>query len=91
MPTHETNAATALRIEGNPPRIAVSEIKSVFNMWDLAEMFECNRETVKRMARRGEIPAFKFGKQWYVRKEDLEGFLADRVQLTGHLRRIQEV
>lgn len=58
---------------------------------EVAAIFKCSREKIKRMARRGEIPAFKFGKQWYLRREDLERFLAARVECTGHLRRIQEV
>lgn len=65
--------------------------KAVLDMADVAELFKCSREKVKRMARSGELPAFKFGKHWYIRRDDLEHFLADRVELKGHLRRIQEV
>jgi excisionase family DNA binding protein len=65
--------------------------KAVFDMADVAELFKCSREKVKRMARSGELPAFKFGKRWYIRQDDLEHFLAGRVELKGHLRRIQEV
>jgi len=42
------------------------------------------------MARRGNLPAFKFGKHWYVRQHDLEHFLANQVQSGSHLRRDQE-
>jgi excisionase family DNA binding protein len=48
-------------------------------MHDMAALFGCGAEKIKRMARRGELPAFKFGKVWYVRREDLESFLADAV------------
>jgi excisionase family DNA binding protein len=65
--------------------------KAVLDMADVAELFKCSREKVKRMARSGELPAFKFGKGWYIRQDDLEHFLAGRVELKGHLRRIQEV
>ena len=57
----------------------------------MAALFRCSTEKIKRMARRGELPAFKFGKHWYVRQVDLERYLADRVESKGHLRRIQEV
>jgi excisionase family DNA binding protein len=57
----------------------------------IAAIFECSTEKIKRMARSGELPAFKFGKHWYLRQEDLERYLADRVQSSGHLRRIQEI
>ena len=65
--------------------------KSLLDIYDLAEIFKCSAEKIKRMARRGELPAFKFGKAWYVRSTDLERFLADAVESNRHLRRIQEV
>ena len=65
--------------------------KSVLDIHDLAQIFNCSAEKIKRMARRGELPAFKFGKVWYVRPNDLERFLANRVESNCHLRRIQEV
>jgi excisionase family DNA binding protein len=65
--------------------------KVVLDVADVAELFKCSREKVKRMARRGELPAFKFGKHWYIRREDLERFLKESAESNGHLRRIQEV
>ena len=62
----------------------------VLDVRDLAEIFKCSREKIKRMARRGNLPAFKFGKHWYVRQDDLEHFLANQVQSGSHLRRDQE-
>jgi len=78
-------------VEGKTATTVAADVKPVLDIGDIAEMFKCSREKIKRMARRGEIPAFKFGKHWYVRKTDLERFLASRVELTGHLCRIQEV
>ncbi len=65
--------------------------KSVLDVHDLAEIFNCSAEKIKRMARKGELPAFKFGKSWFVRPHDLERFLANAVESNRHLRRIQEV
>ena len=65
--------------------------KSVLDVHDVARIFNCSAEKIKRMARRGELPAFKFGKIWYVRPNDLERFLANAVESNRHLRRIQEV
>jgi len=62
----------------------------VLDVRDLADIFKCSREKIKRMARRGNLPAFKFGKHWYVRQDDLEHFLANQVQSGSHLRRDQE-
>lgn len=63
---------------------------NILDIDDLAELFHCSREKLKRMARSGELPAFKFGKSWYVRADDLERLLSDKVQSSRHLRRIQE-
>ena len=65
--------------------------KSVLDIHDVAEIFQCSAEKIKRMARRGELPAFKFGKVWYMRSDDLELFLSDKVESNRHLRRVQEV
>ena len=65
--------------------------KSVLDVQDLARIFNCSAEKIKRMARRGELPAFKFGKMWYMRPNDLERFLESAVESNHHLRRIQEV
>jgi excisionase family DNA binding protein len=64
---------------------------SVLDVDDIARLFKCSREKVKRMARAGELPAFKLGKCWYVRRNDLERFLAHKVESSCHLCRIQEV
>ena len=77
--------------KGETAAHGLADLRSVLDVIEVAAIFKCSREKIKRMARRGEIPAFKFGKQWYVRREDLERFLAARVECTGHLRRIQEV
>ena len=62
----------------------------VLDVGDLAEIFKCSREKIKRMARRGDLPAFKFGKHWFMRQDDLEHFLTNQVQSGCHLRRDQE-
>jgi excisionase family DNA binding protein len=59
----------------------------VLGVDELAEKFRCSTEKIKRMARRGELPAFKFGKSWYVREEDLEHHLTCAVDSYRHLRR----
>jgi excisionase family DNA binding protein len=63
----------------------------VLGVDEIAAKFSCSTEKIKRMARRGELPAFKFGKFWYVREEDLEHYLAHAVDLSSHLRRQQEI
>ncbi len=41
----------------------------MLDIHDLAIMFGCSAEKIKRMVRRRELPAFKFGKVWYMRPE----------------------
>jgi len=38
---------------------------------EVAAFFHCNAETVKRRARCGKLPAFKFGKLWLFRPADI--------------------
>jgi excisionase family DNA binding protein len=65
--------------------------REVFDVGEIAAVFKCSREKIKRMARRGELPAFKFGNHWYVRRNDLESLIQHRLQCFCHLRRLQEV
>ncbi len=90
MPANSTDHRDARQLRSETAQMA-DAITEVLDVGDVAEIFKCSREKIKRMARRGELPAFKFGKHWYLRKDDLERFLSGRVELSGHLRRIQEV
>ena len=90
MPANSTYQGDPRQAESESGRMA-DAITEVLSVGDVAEIFKCSREKIKRMARRGELPAFKFGKHWYLRKDDLERYLSGRVELSGHLRRIQEV
>jgi excisionase family DNA binding protein len=47
---------------------------------DLAVLFNCSAEKIKRLARKKELPAFKFGKTWFVRERDLEAYIARRAE-----------
>lgn len=47
---------------------------------EVARYFRCDPETVKRQARHGALPAFKFGKFWYFRRSEIEHWMAAAVQ-----------
>lgn len=47
-------------------------ISRILGVDELAVFFNCSTEKIKRLARTGELPAFKFGKTWFVREQDLE-------------------
>lgn len=88
--SNSNGSAIGLTTPQNYRPAASSASGKVFDLRDLTEIFRCSREKIKRMARRGDLPAFKFGKYWYVREEDLERFLLNQVQSGSHLRRDQE-
>lgn len=47
---------------------------------EVAEFFRCDPETVKRRARCGKLPAFKFGKFWYFRRADIDQMISQALQ-----------
>jgi excisionase family DNA binding protein len=60
-----------------------------FSVEDLAAQFHCCQETIKRMARRGELPGFKFGRRWFFPKSQIADLLG-RLSSACHLRRDKE-
>ena len=42
---------------------------------ELATFFHCDPETVKRQARSGRLPGFKFGKSWLFRGRDINAMI----------------
>lgn len=57
-----------------------SVLSRVFGVDELAVFFGCSTEKIKRRARNRELPAFKFGKSWYVREQDLERYIEQAVE-----------
>ena len=45
---------------------------------EVAEYLNLHPLTVPRLARDGEIPAFKMGRQWRIKRDLLEKWIADR-------------
>jgi hypothetical protein len=46
-----------------------------FNVSEVASIFRCDPETVKRQARSGRLPGFKFGKSWFFRWQDINSMI----------------
>jgi excisionase family DNA binding protein len=57
-------------IQDNSGFLTVSEV---------AALFRCDPETVKRQARSRKLPGFKFGKAWFFRPRDIEGMIDDAI------------
>ena len=49
----------------------LSKQKIIYNVSDLAELFNVKETTIKSWAKRNLIPAYRIGKFWYVNEEDL--------------------
>ena len=47
---------------------------------EVSDLFRCDPETVKRRARSGKLPGFKFGKFWYFRKCDIDRMISHAVE-----------
>jgi excisionase family DNA binding protein len=62
-------------------------LSRVLGVDELAVFFGCSTEKIKRRARKRELPAFKFGKSWYVREQDLERYIEQAVELNLRLDR----
>jgi excisionase family DNA binding protein len=56
------------------------EFEPLLDSQQAAELMRVHPETVKRRARRGEIPGMKFGKLWRFRVSVLESFIQGMMQ-----------
>jgi len=52
---------------------------------EVAEYLRLDEHTVYRMARKGEIPAYKVAGQWRFKKEHLEEWLENQLQINIRL------
>jgi len=55
----------------------------VLTVSEIASFFRCDPETVKRRARSGELPGFKFGKSWFFRMHDINRMIDTAIH-AGH-------
>lgn len=46
---------------------------------EVAQLFRCDRETVKRQARSGKLPGFKFAKTWFFRPSDIDAMISNAI------------
>ena len=52
--------------------------KRYLSIQDVARRFRINATTVYRLAKRGQLPAFKVGNQWRFSEERLREWIADK-------------
>jgi excisionase family DNA binding protein len=56
----------------------VEEMPDMMTIAEVAKYLKLHELTVRRLAREGELPAFKVGRQWRIKRDLLEKWIADR-------------
>lgn len=56
------------------------EKKEFFTVYEVADLLGFHWQTVLKMIRRGELPAKKYGRQWRIRKAELQEFTTPQKQ-----------
>jgi len=76
------NSASPLSTESIPriPEARSGYLSRILGVDELAVYFNCSAAKIKRRARAGELPAFKFGKSWFVREDDLELYIQQMLE-----------
>ena len=57
------------KLEEMPDMLTIAEVATYLKLHEL---------TVRRLAREGELPAFKVGRQWRIKRELLESWIEER-------------
>lgn len=55
-------------------------IKEIMNLKEVAKYLGLNERTVYNLVRQGEIPATKIGRQWRVKKDNLDEMFKNKVE-----------
>ena len=53
----------------------MEEKSSLMGVEELAEFLKLHPLTVRKLARNGELPAFKIGRRWNVKRDELEKWM----------------
>lgn len=48
--------------------------KDFYTIYEVADLMQLHHNTVRKMVKAGQIPAKQYGRQWRIRKTDLEQF-----------------
>lgn len=60
------------------------EFEPVVDSEEAAKFLNINPKTLQKMARNGEVPAYRIGKLWKFRISDLDEWLRSKVSSTCH-------
>ena len=57
---------------------SLSEMSDMLTISEVAKYLKLHELTVRRLAREGELPAFKVGRQWRIKRNLLETWIEER-------------
>jgi excisionase family DNA binding protein len=60
------------------------QFEPVVDSEEAAKFLNINPKTLQKMARNGDVPAYRIGKLWKFRISDLDGWLRSKVLSTCH-------
>jgi excisionase family DNA binding protein len=52
----------------------------ILTLDEVADYLKAGKRTIYRLAKNGEIPAFKFGGTWRFRRQELDVWIAQRIK-----------
>jgi excisionase family DNA binding protein len=55
--------------------------RAVMTLREAAEYLKCHQTTMYRLIKRGELPAFRVGADWHLRRADFEEWIAQQERL----------
>lgn len=65
------------KLNHRPPKerkIAEELRDDFYTIYEVAELLKFHHKTIRRMIASGELPAKKYGKEWRIKRADLERF-----------------
>ena len=75
---------TEIKYNHRPPKPRVLETeldRDYYTIYEVADLLKLHHTTIRRMIKSAELPAAKVGKQWRIRKADLEELTTPKKQL----------
>jgi excisionase family DNA binding protein len=75
---------TTLAKPGIPRREVITNFEQLLDGDEAARLLHLHPKTLERLARAGQIPAYKVGKRWLFRASELDGWLRSGVHSECH-------
>ena len=68
-------------------KLEIDAIDELIDSSECAKLFRCERVTIEDMARRGNLPALKYGRSWIFHREQILEYFRIQAEDTARLRR----